>query len=140
MTDVLWFKYAQHGQDSQIDVDVAVLARMAENCTDADFQIEGFSADYETLALDWRGVALSIQFCADCCRSWREIYGSCLCLIRVSSSSGQPLSIGETGSRSFLVSAEILTEWRGPLPYVVAMLDEEAKRPEWLSHRQLSLF
>lgn len=100
----------------------------------------GFSTDYEILSLDWRGMALSVRFCADWCRSWREVYGDRLGHIEVRSQNRQPLPITETGHRSIFVSAAILAEWGGPLPYVLAMLDEEAKRPAWTARRQLSLF
>lgn len=104
----------------------------------------GFSTDYETLTLDWQGIALSVRFCADWCRSWCEVYGDCLGHIEVRSPNRQPLPISETGSRGLYVSASILAEWGGPLPYVQAMLDAEAKSWRWIeaqkARRQLSLF
>ena len=109
----------------------------------------GVSFYKDDLTLDWQGLALSVT----CERYW---LGTQHCHIEVRSpmadcSAGDwtakarlPLPISETGFRSIFVSPEILDEWGGPLPYITAMLDEEAARPEWIAaqakRRQLTLF
>ena len=88
------------------------------------------------LALDWQGLALSVVF-------ERDWLGG-MSHIEVFSPDRQPLPITETGYHSFFVSPVILDEWGGPLPYIEAMLDAEAKSPAWIAaqtkRRQLSLF
>jgi len=91
----------------------------------------------EQLSLDWQGISLSVTF-------ERKWLGNSYSHIEVRSPDSQPIPITETGYRSIFVSPEILSEWGGPLPYVTAMLDAEAKRREWITaqakQQQLTLF
>jgi hypothetical protein len=94
--------------------------------------------DKQQLTLDWQGLALSVEFERD----WLGDVG--MSHIAVRSPDRQPLPITETGYRSMFVSTIILDEWGGPLPYVQAALDAEAKGPAWIAaqakRRQLTLF
>lgn len=92
----------------------------------------------QELTLDWQGIALSVTFERD----WLGTAG--MSHIAVRSPNREPLPITDTGYRSMFVSTSILDEWGGPLPYVPAALDAEAKSPAWIkaeaARRQLCLF
>ena len=101
------------------------------------------SAAYETLALDWHGIAVSVCYCPDWSAAWASVYGHALCHIEVMSAGRVPLPLTETGYHSMFVSAAVLDEWGGPLPYVQCGMDMSARDPAWINRettKQLSLF
>lgn len=71
----------------------------------------------QRLTLDWRGFALSVTVERD----W--LGTAAMSRIKVRSPNRQPLPITYTGYRSMFVSASILDEWGGLLPYVLVALD-----------------
>lgn len=96
----------------------------------------------DRLTFDWHGIAVSVSVSQP---GW---------LARVGTASGPyihleiradvPLPITETGYRSHFMSGAVLDEWGGPLPYVCAWLDADARLPAWQEAQrtvqQLSLF
>jgi hypothetical protein len=102
------------------------------------------SFDYQTFALDWEGIALSVTFCPDWSASYREIYGSPMAHLEIRSIDGQPLPVTETGYRSHFINAELIDAEGGAAAFVRAWLDHEARSPQWKAakakQQQLSLF
>jgi hypothetical protein len=99
---------------------------------------------YETLGFEWRGIAVTVEFCPDFSTAYRDAQGQTLCHLQVMSASRVPLPISETGYRSAFIAEAVIEAWGGPAAYVRGWLDACAREPEWIERgvkaEQLTLF
>jgi hypothetical protein len=102
------------------------------------------SFDYVTFTTDWEGIALSINYAPDWSPSYKEVYGSPMAHLEISSIDRQPLPITETGYRSHFISAAVIEAEGGPVAFAQAWLNDAANSPAWkaakANRQQLSLF
>lgn len=81
--------------------------------------------------ITWRGISLTVTFTP-------EKFGM-IDHIEIMTAGRKPLPITETGYRSHFISVGAVQDYGGPVAFVTAWLDQEAKRVGW-SGVQLSLF
>jgi hypothetical protein len=97
----------------------------------------------QTIHTDWSGIRLRIRYERNWPNSDRPIAIAHL-EIEAVAPAHEPLPITETGYRSHFCAPQTVDEMGGPLGYVLAWLDAEAKSPLWKAavqaRRQLSLF
>jgi hypothetical protein len=104
------------------------------------------SAGYHNHRLQWDGITIEIRYDPDWSPSYRQIYGYPLAHLEIEALDPvkSPLPMTETGYRShFCAPADIDAEG-GPVDFVRAWLDHDARLPEWKAgqekRRQLTLF
>lgn len=85
----------------------------------------------ETHRIIWRGIEIGITFTP-------EKFGMAD-HIELHAAGRSALPVTETGYRSLFLSAGVVTDHGGAVAFVIAWLDDEAKRTGW-SGAQLSLF
>ena len=98
---------------------------------------------YETYEIVWNGIRIEIKFERKFLSGTTEGLPSHLA-IECLEPARTPLPITETGFRSHFPPLASVEARGGPVAYVIAWLNEEAKSPKWkaaqASARQLSLF
>lgn len=98
--------------------------------------------EYQTHQTSWQGIALSVSYCPDWSPFYRDVYGYPLAHLTIRAD--RPLPVMSTGYRSHFTRPELIEEETGPVAFVLAWLDYEAQRPEWIVQEaeaaQLSLF
>jgi hypothetical protein len=104
------------------------------------------SAGYHNHRLQWDGITIEIRYDPDWSPSYRQIYGYPLAHLEIEALDPvkSPLPMTETGYRShFCAPADIDAEG-GPVDFVRAWLDHDARSPTWIvaqeKRRQLTLF
>lgn len=102
------------------------------------------SYEYETFALKWRGIAISVRYAANWLNMAAKGYDTAHIEVESLDPERAPLPITETGYRSHFTSAETVAAYGGPVAFVTTWLEEEAARPAWKAYearsRQLTLF
>lgn len=98
----------------------------------------------ETFTLDWRGIAIEINYEANWLDRADEGYDTAHLQIETIAPERAPLPVTETGYRSHFTSAKTVAAYGGPVAFVRAWLDEEAAKPSWkaieTASRQMTLF
>ena len=88
----------------------------------------------ETYRLDWQGITVEITYEA-CWLSMPHNEGRMAHLaIRSLAPAKAPLPITGTGYRSHFTAPGVIAEAGGPVEFVVAWLDAEARTPAWRKH------
>ena len=91
----------------------------------------------ETHAATWHGIELEIRYEP----VWLDLKHSVAHLeVCTTRPDHEPLPITETGYRSHFIHGEELAEHGGPVSFVTAWLEHEAKSEGWQMQRQMSLF
>jgi len=85
----------------------------------------------EQHVITWRGINIEITFRPD-------VHGL-VEHIELSSEQGEPLPMTETGYKSHFTAMGTADAHGGPVPFVLAWLDHEARQSHW-GGGQLSLF
>jgi hypothetical protein len=102
------------------------------------------TAVYVPYSLDWHGTAVSINYAADWSPAFKEVYGSPMAHLEITSLDGQPLPFTETGYRSHFTNPDAIEAEGGPVAFVRAWLDHDAQLPAWqeakAKRRQFCLF
>ena len=87
---------------------------------------------------DWRGITVTVTYEALWLGSCGGKYDAAHIAVESVKPERAQLPITETGYRSHFTTIEKVDEWGGPVAFVVAWLDDEAKSPVWKKHEQLS--
>lgn len=94
--------------------------------------------NYEISRITWDGIEIEIGFC----RNWTKAFSKDdefnVSHIEVRSLSPEraALPITGTGYRSIFINEPEVAEFSHPVDYVIAMLDDAAKSPEWQATRE----
>ncbi len=102
--------------------------------------------DKDVFTMTWHGIDIEIVSIPNYAEVFRKIYGYMMSHIEVRSVFSQcaQLPITETGYRSIFITEPDLAERGGVKEYVLSLLDEGAKRKDWLivaeESRQYQLF
>lgn len=94
--------------------------------------------NYEATVITWDGMEIEISFF----RKWsKAFFKSCdfnLCHFQVTTLSPEraALPITGTGYRSIFITEPEIADFANPVDYVIAMLDDAAKSPEWQATRE----
>jgi hypothetical protein len=98
--------------------------------------------EYQIHQANWQGISLSVRYCPDWSKAFREVMGRPLAHLTVAA--GQPLPITETGFKSHFTGPELVDAEGGPVAFVLAWLDHAAALPDWQAQqeqaKQLTLF
>lgn len=99
-----------------------------------------FPRHIEVETIDWRGVLIEISYEP----RWMDDAIIAHLELRTIAPEGAPIPVTETGYRSDFIAQGNVEGMGGPIPYVLAWLEHEAKRSGWAeieaSARQYSLF
>jgi hypothetical protein len=104
------------------------------------------SAAYQTHRLQWEGITIEVRYDPDWLPSYRETYGCPLAHLEIEAiqPAKSPLPMTETGYRSHFGSPVDIDAEGGPVAFVRAWLECDARLPAWKNaqeaRRQLSLF
>jgi hypothetical protein len=96
----------------------------------------------QTIVTDWSDIKIRISYEAN----WLAMPSNRTAHFDIEAIEPErsPLPITETGYRSHFLNPEEVEAMGGPLPYVLAWLDAEARSPKWktadMARRQYSLF
>ena len=103
--------------------------------------------DIETFTLTWQGIEIEISYEADWLGSkvrGADSFATSHLQLCTQEPERPPLPVTTTGYRSHFVPFGLVEEAGGPIAFVQAWLDEEARSESWKRHleasRQLSLF
>ncbi|MGV7222177.1 MAG: hypothetical protein ACQ9MH_11665 [Nitrospinales bacterium] len=94
----------------------------------------------------WRGITIRVSFTPDKWMSFKEAMGYPIAHleIKVITPKGAHLPFTETGYRSHFISPKVVEAGGGPVNYVRAWLDCDAKSKQWIkkekSEKQMPLF
>lgn len=96
--------------------------------------------DKEISIIEWQGFEIEISFCRSWSAAMVEHYGVHLCHFEIKTRAPEraALPITETGYRSIFIHEPEIAEFSSPIDYIIALLDEAAKSPEWQSTRETS--
>jgi hypothetical protein len=101
---------------------------------------------YQAHALQWENITIEVRYDPDWSPSYRDIYGYPLAHLEIESidPAKAPLPMTETGYRSWFGAPADVDAEGGPVAFVCAWLDHEARSPAWqeaqTERRQLTLF
>lgn len=99
-------------------------------------------AEYQTHQASWQGIPLSVRYCPDWSKGFREVMGRPLAHLTIAAAC--PLPITETGKLSHFTGPELVDAEGGPAAFVLAWLDLAAQCPQWQARqeqaKQLTLF
>ena len=100
----------------------------------------------KTYRITWQTVEIDVRHTPDYWSAVKRVYGYSMDHLEVIAIEPDraPLPITETGYRSIFLYSTELEEFDTPADYVLAALDGEATKPEWLDRverdRQFSMF
>ncbi len=94
--------------------------------------------------LEWQGIEIEVRYEARWLNCTDPVFRVAHLEVRAIKPARNPLPFSETGDRSHFPQVEDVAHEGGPVAYVLAWLDHEAKSPAWREHaarqRQMSLF
>jgi hypothetical protein len=104
------------------------------------------TAIYQTLSLQWENITIEVRYDPDWSPAYRDVYGYLLAHLEIESvdPAKAPLPMTETGYRSWFGAPADVDAEGGPVAFVRAWLDHDARSPAWRAsqaeRRQLTLF
>ena len=99
--------------------------------------------DYQNHILTWRGIRIRVRYCPEWSESYRRNLGYGLAHLELDAI-GHPLPVTCTGYRSHFTRPDVVEHHGGPVAFVQAWLNSEARTKTWrkayAESRQLALF